>query len=113
MRRKHHLRLGGHAGRSDTHEWNRPLPAVVAGVTMLNGSATFTPMKDLSCGVVHFKLTISFAAQGSNGASCTGNDAIAFSDLQPDGGSGTDTLGITCSDGTTCTETYDVTFTPQ
>jgi hypothetical protein len=87
--------------------------AVVAGVTALNGNETFTPKKNLSCGVVHFNQTVTFVAQDANHASCMGNDAIAFPDFGPDGGTGTDTMGITCSGGTTCTETFDVTFTPQ
>jgi hypothetical protein len=87
--------------------------AVVAGVTALNGSEKFTPKKDLSCGVVHFKQNINFSAQDANQASCMGSDAIAFNDFRADGGSGTDTMDITCTDNTTCTETFDVTFTPQ
>jgi hypothetical protein len=87
--------------------------AVVAGVTALNGSETFTPTKNLSCGVVHFNQTVNFFSQDANHANCMGTDAIAFQDFRSDGGSGNGTMGITCSGGTTCTETFDVTFTPH
>jgi hypothetical protein len=85
--------------------------AAVAGVTAL--TQTFTPKKNLACGVDHDTLTVDFFAQDANHTSCTGSDAIAFPDFGPDGGSGTDTMSITCDGGTTCTETFDVTFTPQ
>jgi len=87
--------------------------AVVAGVTSLNGNETFTPANGVSCGVVHFNLTVNFFAQDAGHASCTGSDAIAFSDFKATGGSGTGTMAITCTDSTTCTETFDVTFTPH
>ncbi|HXI55753.1 MAG TPA: hypothetical protein VNO55_06825 [Polyangia bacterium] len=91
-----------------------PCPAgVVAGVTSLNGNETFTPMKGVSCGVIHLKLTVTFFSQDASHASCMGTDAIAFTDFQATGGSGTDTMDITCADGTTCTETFDATLTPQ
>ena len=91
-----------------------PCPAaVVAGVTMLNGTESFAPMKALSCGVIHLKLNVDFSEPGASQVSCMGADALDFTDFQPDGGSGTDTMSISCSDSTTCTEMFDVTCTPQ
>jgi hypothetical protein len=85
--------------------------AVVAGVLSLNGIESFTPVNGASCGVTHFTLNVTFSAQAP--VTCTGSDVIAFEDLQLDGGTGTDTMTITCSDSTSCSEAFDVTFTPQ
>jgi hypothetical protein len=85
--------------------------AVVAGVTSLNGTETLTPMKSLSCGVVHLTLNVSFVTQDSAAESCQGSDAISFQNLQADGASGTDTMTITCGTDISCSETFDVTFT--
>ena len=85
--------------------------AVVAGVTSLNGSETFTPMKSLSCGVTHFKTNVTFFTQDTAHESCQGSDAISFQDLQENGGSGTDTMTITCGTDISCSEMFDVTFT--
>jgi hypothetical protein len=84
--------------------------AVVSGVTSLNGGETFTPMKNLSCGVTHFTLNVTFFTQDSAHESCQGSDAISFQDLQENGGSGTDTMTITCGTDISCSETFDVTF---
>jgi hypothetical protein len=84
--------------------------AVVAGVTSLNGSEMFTPMKSLSCGVTHFTLNVTFFTQDSAHESCKGSDAVSFQDLQESGGSGTDTMTITCGTDISCSETFDVTF---
>src|SRR5450432_4043257 len=59
--------------------------AVVAGVAALNGVETYTPMKDLSCGITHFTLTVNF---GEAGGTCQSSDAIMFQDLGSDGGTG-------------------------
>jgi hypothetical protein len=83
---------------------------VVSGVTGLNGSETFTPMKNLSCGVTHFTLNVTFFTQDSADESCQGSDAISFQNLQENGGSGTDTMTITCGTDISCSETFDVTF---
>lgn len=80
---------------------------------MLNATESFTPMKDLSCGVIKLKLNVTFSAQDAGQLSCMGSDALAFTDFLPDGGSGTDTMSITCTDSTTCTEMFDVTCTPK
>jgi hypothetical protein len=85
--------------------------AVVAGVTSLNGTETFTPAKNLSCGVTHFTLPVTFFTQDAAHESCQGSDAISFQDLQESGGSGTDTMTITCGTDVSCSETFDVTFT--
>jgi hypothetical protein len=87
--------------------------AVVAGVATLNGPDTFMPMKAVSCGVTHFNLTRTFFAQDANHAMCQGMDMTMFQDLGSDGGTGSDSMSITCSDSTSCTEEYDVTFTVQ
>jgi hypothetical protein len=84
--------------------------AVVSGVTALNGSETFTPMKSLTCGVTHFTLNVTFFTQDSAHESCQGSDAISFQNLQESGGSGTDTMTITCGTDISCSETFDVTF---
>ena len=70
-----------------------------------------TLAKGASCGVTHFSITTGFNEPGTT--TCMGSDAIAFQDLGSDGGTGTDTMAITCSDSTSCTETFAVTFTPQ
>jgi len=80
---------------------------------MLNGTESFTPMKDLSCGVIRIKLNVTFFEADAGQVSCMGSDALAFTDFQSDGGSGTDTMSITCTDSTTCTEMFDVTCTPK
>ncbi len=86
-------------------------PTGNCGSDVLAGIATnnYTPMKNLSCGVVHFNLNYDF--DSGSGAACMGSNAISFQDLGSDGGSGTDVMNITCSSGVSCTETYDVTFT--
>lgn len=86
---------------------------VVAGVAALNGVQMFTPQKNFACGVDHFTLTVDFTDTDANQSSCMSTDTIMIPDLEEDGGSGTDSMAISCSDGTTCTETYDVTFTAQ
>jgi hypothetical protein len=83
--------------------------AVVAGVTSLK--QTLTPMKNLSCGVTHIKLNATFFTQDTANESCQGSDAISFQDLQETGGSGTDTMTITCGTDISCSEMFDVTFT--
>jgi hypothetical protein len=87
--------------------------SILAGVTSLNGEETFTAMKDFSCGVTHFALDVAFTDQDATEDSCHGSDAVSFEDLGSDGGSGTDTMTITCANNPTCTATFDVTFTPQ
>jgi hypothetical protein len=82
--------------------------AVVSGVTAL--SETLTPMKSLSCGVTHFALNVAFFTQDSAHESCQGSDAVSFQNLQENGGSGTDTMTITCGTDISCSETFDVTF---
>ena len=83
---------------------------MVAGVTALNASETFTPAKNLSCGVTHFTLNLSFFTQDAAHESCQGIDAISFQDLEDTGGSGTDTITITCGTDVSCSETFDVTW---
>jgi hypothetical protein len=83
--------------------------AVVSGVTSLN--QTFAPMKSLSCGVTHIKLSVTFFTQDAAKESCQGSDAISFQDLQENGGSGTGTMTITCGTDISCSEMFDVTFT--
>jgi hypothetical protein len=87
--------------------------SVVAGATTLNGHEMFTTMKAYSCGVTHFSLNVTFINQDATEDSCMGTDAIMFQDLGSDGGSGSDTMTITCAAGTTCTETFDETWTAQ
>jgi len=84
--------------------------AVVSGVTSLNGIETLTPMKNLSCGVTHLTVNVTFFTQDSAKESCRGVDAISFQNLQDNGGSGTDTMTITCGTDISCSETFDVTF---
>ncbi len=76
----------------------------------LNGSETLTPMKSLSCGVTHLTVNVTFFTQDSAQESCRGVDAISFQNLQDNGGSGTDTMTITCGTDISCSETFDVTF---
>jgi len=88
---------------------------VVAGVTSLNGHETFTTMKAASCngGAANFTLTIDFFTQDAADQSCSATDKVVFADLLADGGTGTDSLSVTCADGTTCTEMFDVAFSPD
>jgi hypothetical protein len=104
---------GTSVGVSRTNASGACPAGVVAGVTMLNGTESFTPMKDLSCGVIRIKLNVTFFEADAGQVSCMGSDALAFTDFQSDGGSGTDTMSITCTDSTTCTEMFDVTCTPK
>lgn len=67
-------------------------------------------MKSLSCGVTHIALNVAFFTQDSARESCHGSDAISFQNLQESGGSGTDTMTITCGTDISCSETFDVTF---
>jgi hypothetical protein len=84
---------------------------ILAGVMAVN--QTFTPKKNFSCGDDHFSLDLAFTDQDAAQDSCQGSDDLVFPDLGSDGGSGTDTMTITCANNPTCTATFDVTFTPQ
>ncbi len=89
--------------------------AVVAGVTSLNGTETFTPMKGISCfgGPSTLNLTINFSSQDASHTSCVGNDVVNFADLATDGGTGTDTMTITCTGSAACIEMFAVAFAPH
>ena len=84
---------------------------VLAGIALVNQTLTF--MKTISCGVDHFSLNTAFTDQVGSGSMCMGSNVFSFQDLGSDGGSGSDVMTITCADGTTCTATFDATFTPQ
>jgi len=86
---------------------------VVSGVTALNGSDTFVPKKAASCGVTHFDMTSDFVNQDATHDTCQGVEAITFQDLAATGGTGTETMTITCTGGVSCSETFDVTWATQ
>ena len=84
--------------------------SVTAGVTALNGNDTFMNQKEDSCGVTHFTLTVNFINTDTSHETCAGMETISFSGLTATGGTGTESMAITCPSGVSCTETYDVTW---
>ncbi len=84
---------------------------VTAGIALVNQMITLG--KDEACGNVHFAVNLTFVDQAGSGASCMGSSAVTIPDLGSDGGDGTDVMAVTCANGTTCTENFDVTWTPQ
>lgn len=84
---------------------------VVAGVMLLQ--QTFKLGKGAACGMDHYSINTTFTEQSGSGSMCQGSDAISIPDLGSDGGAGTDTMAITCASGVSCTETFEVTLTPQ
>lgn len=84
---------------------------VVAAIDSLNG-ATGTFESTESCGNTTIPFPTGFTDATTN-ATCTGDGEIAFDNFESSGGSGDDTIDITCSDGTSCTEVFTVTFTAQ
>jgi hypothetical protein len=83
---------------------------VVSGVTSLNGSDTFATQQVNSCGVTHFNFTVNFFNQNATHDSCQGTEAVSFQNLAATGGTGTETMNVTCAGGVTCSATFDVTW---